>query len=223
MINKIPSWLFFVVILVIWGGTLCLPAVFFKGEVENAGVAGDMFGAANALFSGLAFACLILALRMQREELALQREELRATREEFAAQTSIQDAHLDLLKMEKAERERLSDLQFEPYLMLRTKSKSDGHATASLINAGAAIFDLQVMDPEVSAGTCIDVALENDMILEKGGSIEVSWNVLNLPGTQSATFTVTLHYTDGLKVRKSTHLSISMVGQEPMRPIYWGH
>lgn len=37
---------------------------------------GDMFGAVNALFSGLAFAGVIIAVILQKRELALQRREL---------------------------------------------------------------------------------------------------------------------------------------------------
>src|SRR5687768_14058386 len=43
---------------------------------------GDMFGAVNALFSGLAFAGIIYTILLQREELEAQRKELRATRRE---------------------------------------------------------------------------------------------------------------------------------------------
>lgn len=50
------------------------------------GTFGDMFGAVNALFSGLAFAGLIATLLYQREELKLQREELAQTREELKGQ-----------------------------------------------------------------------------------------------------------------------------------------
>lgn len=45
-----------------------------------------MFGAVNALFSGLAFAGLIVTLLYQKEELKLQREELKETRNELNAQ-----------------------------------------------------------------------------------------------------------------------------------------
>ena len=45
-----------------------------------------MFGAVNALFSGLAFAGILIALYMQKHELELQREELSATREELKLQ-----------------------------------------------------------------------------------------------------------------------------------------
>lgn len=43
------------------------------------GTWGDSFGALNALFSGLAFAALIIALLMQGKELQLQRQELSRT------------------------------------------------------------------------------------------------------------------------------------------------
>jgi hypothetical protein len=44
---------------------------------------GDMFGAVNALFSGLAFSGIIYTILMQREELSLQREELKLNRQEL--------------------------------------------------------------------------------------------------------------------------------------------
>lgn len=54
--------------------------------VEDRGTFGDMFGAINALFSGLAFAGLIYTVLLQKEELMLQREELKSTRGEFEEQ-----------------------------------------------------------------------------------------------------------------------------------------
>lgn len=58
----------------------------FIDEPTNRGTFGDMFGAVNALFSGLAFAGLIVTLLYQKEELKLQREELKETRNELNAQ-----------------------------------------------------------------------------------------------------------------------------------------
>lgn len=55
-------------------------------ECDNRGTFGDKFGAVNALFSGLAFAGLIVTLLYQKEELKLQREELKETRNELNAQ-----------------------------------------------------------------------------------------------------------------------------------------
>lgn len=51
---------------------------------------GDMFGALNTVFSGLAFAALAYTLNLQRKELGLQRQELASTREELAKQAAAQ-------------------------------------------------------------------------------------------------------------------------------------
>lgn len=52
---------------------------------------GDVFGAANALFSGLAFAGLIYAILLQREDLSLQRTELELTRQELQRTAEAQE------------------------------------------------------------------------------------------------------------------------------------
>lgn len=52
----------------------------------EAGQFGDMFGVANALFSGLAFVGVVAAILLQRVELQLQREELTETRGEIRLQ-----------------------------------------------------------------------------------------------------------------------------------------
>ena len=79
------------IVIVLWVANLL---VFQTMKAEERGTYGDMFGAVNALFSGLAFLGVIIAILMQREELqlqradlALQRKELELTREEMKAQT----------------------------------------------------------------------------------------------------------------------------------------
>jgi hypothetical protein len=70
---------------------------------ENRGTFGDMFGAINALFTGLAFATLIYTAWMQRDELALQREELQSTRLELQGQKeqlALQNATFALQRFE---------------------------------------------------------------------------------------------------------------------------
>lgn len=71
------------VVLVFWAMTFLL---YLNDNSEERGQFGDMFGAVNALFSGLAFAGLIITLIQQREELSLQRNELKQTRDEFKEQ-----------------------------------------------------------------------------------------------------------------------------------------
>lgn len=55
-------------------------------SIANSGVFGDSFGLLTSLFSGLAFAGLIITIVMQKDELALQREELRLQREALESQ-----------------------------------------------------------------------------------------------------------------------------------------
>lgn len=65
---------------------------------EQRGVFGDMFGALNTLFSGLAFAGVIYAILLQRQELKLQRDELEATREELSRSAAAQEQSQAALK-----------------------------------------------------------------------------------------------------------------------------
>lgn len=60
---------------------------FFLGkDLTNRGTFGDMFGAVNAMFSGLAFGGVVFAILLQRKELILQRQELKFTRNELEGQ-----------------------------------------------------------------------------------------------------------------------------------------
>jgi hypothetical protein len=52
---------------------------------------GDVFGAVNATFSGLAFAGLVYAILLQREDLELQRRELELTRQELQRTAAAQE------------------------------------------------------------------------------------------------------------------------------------
>ncbi len=58
---------------------------------DKRGTFGDMFGAANALFSGLAFVGIIITILLQRTELALQRQELTDTRKELERSATAQE------------------------------------------------------------------------------------------------------------------------------------
>ena len=71
-------------VIALWIASWCLIDNFVP--IDERGIFGDKFGAVNSLFSGLAFAGLIITLLFQREELQLQREELKETRNELNAQ-----------------------------------------------------------------------------------------------------------------------------------------
>ena len=87
--NKSRLWIWIVLaiigVIAAWGLSWWLINKNIDCSTER-GTFGDMFGAVNALFSGLAFAGLIVTLLYQKEELKLQREELKETRNELNAQ-----------------------------------------------------------------------------------------------------------------------------------------
>jgi len=70
---------------------------------ENRGTFGDMFGAVNALFSGLAFVGVIFAILLQSNELKLQRKELKFTRNELEGQKLQLEAQNSTLKKQNFE------------------------------------------------------------------------------------------------------------------------
>lgn len=74
-----------VIVLVLWGGSWWLVDAIVPKEADR-GSFGDKFGAVNALFTGLAFAGVIITIYLQSKELKLQREELEQTREELRGQ-----------------------------------------------------------------------------------------------------------------------------------------
>lgn len=79
------AWLFIVGVLSDW---------------PSRGQFGDMFGAINSLFSGLAFAGVIFTIYLQREELALQRNELELTRTQLARSADAQEKSEEALKQQ---------------------------------------------------------------------------------------------------------------------------
>lgn len=94
--QKEPTWHWWLLVLVplVWVAYWFVSIQYF-GEVNisDKGAFGDMFGGLNALFSGLAFGGLIIAILLQRrqlklqvDELALQRKELELTRKELKGQ-----------------------------------------------------------------------------------------------------------------------------------------
>lgn len=102
IINK-TFWIFFAVLLTVatYAGTLIyLTWPISQITIGQSGVFGDSFGMLTALFSGLAFAGIIISINIQSnelksqretltinlEELKLQREELKLTRNEIKGQ-----------------------------------------------------------------------------------------------------------------------------------------
>ncbi len=83
-------------ILIAWVGIPLLAYPWFPDWTAR-GQFGDLFGSVNALFSGLAFAGVVFAILLQREDLALQRQELELTRKELAKSAKAQEESVDAL------------------------------------------------------------------------------------------------------------------------------
>lgn len=82
---RIWTWMLilFVIVVGLWiGYQIAIP--YFFPDLGERGQFGDMFGAINALFAGLAFAGIVLAIILQKNELSLQRQELKLQRDELA-------------------------------------------------------------------------------------------------------------------------------------------
>jgi len=88
--------------LAVIGIAIAVPLALFFGYLyfvvmskpnwtEDLGRLGDSFGAVNALFTGLAFAGLLINLVQQREEIALQHRELIESRKQFERSATAQE------------------------------------------------------------------------------------------------------------------------------------
>lgn len=92
-----PLYILFILVTILWIIAGCITYQFFDTWSER-GTFGDMFGAINSLFSGLAFAGVIYAIFLQRKELELQREELVMNREELRKAASAQSDQVEQMK-----------------------------------------------------------------------------------------------------------------------------
>lgn len=97
------------VVIGLWALVPIAFSFFFKELPNEPGAYGDMFGALNALFSGLAFVAIIVTIRFQREEI---RESTRTVELQTRAQllTSIRELARDYKYFQAIETvKRLSD------------------------------------------------------------------------------------------------------------------
>ena len=81
------TWWAVVIVLLLYFGYFSAMYLLFPGNLERRGQFGDMFGALGTLFSGLAFAGLIITILQQREDLKNQRDEIGLQREDLEKQT----------------------------------------------------------------------------------------------------------------------------------------
>lgn len=120
---------------------------------EDAGPFGDMYGALNTLFSGFAFAGVIVALIYQRAELKLQRKELRLQRKELEYQreelklsrTELAGQKEQLAAQNETLNAQLSEATFFQLIRLH-RELVDTFKRPSSIGAGADEFRALYMD-----------------------------------------------------------------------------
>lgn len=128
---------------------------------EDSGKVGDTFGMVNALFSGLAFLGVIIAIWLQNRE--FQNQLL-----EFSEQTRLQQLHLDqqteanraqievatqqisLLREERETRARESEIAASPLFTCVFESIDRNAARFRLYNGGGPIFGLSLLSHEAS-------------------------------------------------------------------------
>lgn len=112
------EWKYFIIaggiILIVWVASFAIIYVFID-EWENRGQFGDLFGAVNALFSGLAFAGLVITIMQQRHDLQLQRNAIEQTNKEMQQQTQEFDTQNETLR-----RQQFDNTYFELLHMLQT-------------------------------------------------------------------------------------------------------
>ncbi|CAI3119490.1 hypothetical protein MWMV18_MWMV18_03222 [Acinetobacter calcoaceticus] len=83
-----------------------LPYLHTITNAATYGTFGDSFGALNTLFSGLAFATLIITLFLQRKELQLQREEVQESNDIAKTQSAISDQQAQLISQQIRESQK---------------------------------------------------------------------------------------------------------------------
>ena len=137
----------FIILLVV-----CLAITLIYGFVIHLSISddsergqfGDAFGGLNALFSSFAFAGIVYAILIQREELSLQREELRMSREELAAQNQIISQQLASMQESFKFEQQKEFLAAEPKFVQRGGSGSAGKKEIKFVNKGATVTDVSI-------------------------------------------------------------------------------
>ena len=111
---------------------------------------GDMFGFLSCLFSGLAFAGLIVTIRQQKEDLELQRKELQRANNEAEAQTKQFKAQLALARSSQIKDEiyrridYVKKLEANCCLITEEKVQSNSSITHSVSRKGLEAIDIIV-------------------------------------------------------------------------------
>ncbi len=127
------TWLFVMLLIVFLLGSVGIYAGLLLyitwpidlHSLEKTGAFGDSFGILNALFSGLAFGGLIIALMLQRADLQLQRDEIQLTRKEIQSQ-NFENTFFQMLRLHN---EIVSAAHVDFYEQWNTEDGPDSNTT----------------------------------------------------------------------------------------------
>jgi hypothetical protein len=154
-------FLLLAIVAVLWG-----VSGFFLFPDTDRGTFGDMFGAVNALFSGLAFAGLIYTILIQRQELSGQQLELRRSRIQFKAQTRLLTEQNKALRDERHERTFFQLLAFQHEIVDAVRvaeSRESGRACFQDLwrRLGDGWNDSRRREPGLDPGAALNKVYEN--------------------------------------------------------------
>lgn len=120
----------------------CTFIIYFTlPEWDKRGQVGDMFGAVNALFSGLAFAGLFYTIILQRKEFSIQQDQLILQRQEL---------QLQRVEMKESRKELANQAQAQNALFLATVAQIKVAALQAEIEA-LKILDGKGFEKDLSA------------------------------------------------------------------------
>jgi hypothetical protein len=176
--------------VVIWvGATLAIYFAFPNWETRAQ--FGEMFGAVSALFSALAFAGVIYAVILQRQDLSMQREEMELSRKELAAQNQLISAQLTTMQESFAFERHKEILSSEPLFVFTGGANMQREKTCKFRNAGAPITDITIEAPST-----IRVQFQPTRLLDRGQ--EASLTLTLLDGSEVPDVPIAMSYTDRL-------------------------
>lgn len=106
-------------VIVLWLGVPIAVDAFYTSHGRTA--RADAFGSVNALFAGLAFAGVIMAILLQTDQLRQQTEQLVLQREELALQRADLALQREEMRLQREEMKRSSDAQENTEKALRKR------------------------------------------------------------------------------------------------------
>ena len=172
----------------------------FEKPPKSAAEFGDMFGAANALFSALAFAGVVYAMLMQQQELRFQFEELQESRK---AMQSAADAHRMTVELE-----RLNATPLLKCIELSVKKRKDNsvQCKVTIRNCGGVAIEPHLSTIE---GNCLH-RLDYGPLIPKDECHSFDFIVRDLTGSKTSHMMLVLEYYDRLERHFKQKISIRL-------------